>query len=132
MNSDNEITSKYHWNHRVSPTSGSASNGKGKDNHTKKNKKYHSLHGVQTFHRRQHLKPSNAANNTNRRNSFTNIRRASRSSEKDLVSVLEQMLGDKCNNTPEAIECNRSTNDTTNHNTKSECRYNMLIRTNLF
>ena len=119
MSSDNEISSKYHWNHRVSPSSGALSNGTKKDNNTTKNKKYHSLHGVQTFHRRQHLKPSN---NTGRRSSFTNIRRASRSSDKDLVSVLEQMLGDKSNNQPEARECNRSPDDTTNHITTSKSR----------
>ena len=119
MSSDNEISSKYHWNHRVSPSSGALSNGTKKDNNTTKNKKYHSLHGVQTFHRRQHLKPGN---NTGRRSSFTNIRRASRSSDKDLVSVLEQMLGDKSNNQPEARECNRSPDDTTKHITTSKSR----------
>ena len=99
MNNENQLPSKYRWNHRTSLTNGNTASavGKMKKKGTTKSRKYKSLHGVQAFHRRQHLKPINCVSITNRRNSSNNIRRASRVSEKDLVSILEQTLVNKIN-----------------------------------
>ena len=99
MNNENQLPSKYRWNHRISLPNGNNASaiGKMKEKATTKSRKNKSLHGVQAFHRRQHLKPINCVSVTNRRNSAHNIRRASRVSEKDLVSILEQTLVNKIN-----------------------------------
>ena len=99
MNHENQLPSKYRWNHRISLPNGNNASaiGKMKEKATTKNRKNKSLHGVQAFHRRQHLKPINCVSVSKRRNSSNNIRRASRVSEKDLVSILEQTLVNKIN-----------------------------------
>ena len=99
MNHENQLPSKYRWNHRISLPNGNNASaiGKMKEKATTKNRKNKSLHGVQAFHRRQHLKPINCVSVSKRRNSSNNIRRASRVSEKDLLSILEQTLVNKIN-----------------------------------
>ena len=99
MNNENQLPSKYRWNHRISLPNGNNASaiGKMKEKATTKSRKNKSLHGVQAFHRRQHLKPINCVSVSNRKNSSNNIRRASRVSEKDLVSILEQTLVNKIN-----------------------------------
>ena len=66
----------------------------GTEHGSTKSRRHYSLPGVRRFHRRQTLKPANNLKHSNRRNSFTNIRRVSPSNNKDLVSILEQMLGE--------------------------------------
>ena len=99
MNNENQLPSKYRWNHRISLPNGNNASaiGKMKEKASTKSRKNKSLHGVQAFHRRQHLKPINCVSVSNRRNSSNNIRRASRVTEKDLVSILEQTLVNKIN-----------------------------------
>ena len=63
INSETDLPSKCQWNNRISlPNGAFTSKTDYKNNQDAiKNRKYQSLHGVQTFHRRQHLKPNNAA-----------------------------------------------------------------------
>ena len=53
-----------------------------------------SLHSIQRFHRRHQINPTKSPKHLNTSNSFANIRRVSRSSDNDLVSILQKMLGD--------------------------------------
>ena len=126
MNHENQLPSKYRWNHRISlPNGNNASEvGKMKEKGTTKTRKNKSLHGVQAFHRRQHLTPINCVSITNRRNSYNNIRRASRVSEKDLVSILEQTFVNKINPQFEFKGSNRTISSVEQSfaNNKSYCR----------
>ena len=125
IKSENELPSKCQWNNRISLPNGAftSKTGSKNDQDAIKSRKYQSLHGVQTFHRRQHLKPNNAAGNRNRRKSFENIRRPSRVSEKDLVSILEQTLGNKIN-IKSNIKCsNRVSDEPTNANSQVQLKY---------
>ena len=126
MNNENQLPSKYRWNHRISLPNGNNAPaiGKMKEKATTKNRKNKSLHGVQAFHRRQHLKPINCVSITNRRNSAHNIRRASRVSEKDLVSILEQTLVNKINTQFDLKVSNRNINSVMHSyaNNQSSCR----------
>ena len=76
MNNENQLPCKYRWNHTISLPNGNSASaaGKMKEKGTTKSRKNKSLHGVQAFHRRQHLKPINCVSITNRRNSAHNIR----------------------------------------------------------
>ena len=136
INSENELPSKCQWNNRISlPNGAFTSKTDYKNNQDAiKNRKYQSLHGVQTFHRRQHLKPNNAAGNRNRRKSFENIRRPSRVSEKDLVSILEQTLGNKISIKANIKSSNRVSDEPTNINNQvqSKYKYDQLINLCIF
>ena len=131
INSETEFSSKCQWNNRISLPNGAFTSKIGckNDQDAIKNRKYQSLHGVQTFHRRQHLKPNNAAGNRNRRKSFENIRRPSRVSEKDLVSILEQTLGNKISIKSNIKSSNRVSDEPTNANyqVQSKYKYDLLI-----
>ena len=126
MNNENQLPSKYRWNHTISLPNGNSASaaGKMKEKGTTKSRKNKSLHGVQAFHRRQHLKPINCVSITNRRNSAHNIRRASRVSEKDLVSILEQTLVNKINTQFDLKVSNRNVNSVMHSytNNQSSCR----------
>ena len=121
MNNENELASNR-WNHRISLPNGIAVStvGEKKNKNTTNSRRNKSLHGVQTFHRRQHLKPINCVNNSFTRTSLNNIKRASRISEIDLASILEQTLSNKTNSKFESRGSNTSIDDAMHSSTNGQ------------